>query len=88
MPTLSVFYGIIIRMYNEKGGKHNLPHIHAEYGDDEAVFDFEGNVIEGEFPKKKQRLVEAWIEIHREDLEANWKLLSNGEQFFKIEPLK
>lgn len=75
-------------MYNEKGGKHNLPHIHAEYGDDEAVFDFEGNIIEGEFPKKKQRLVEAWIEIHREDLEANWKLLSNGEQFFKIEPLK
>lgn len=75
-------------MYNEKGGKHNLPHIHAEYGDDEAVFDFEGNIIEGEFPKKKQRLVEAWIEIHREDLEANWKLLSNGEQFFKIDPLK
>ncbi len=88
MPTLSVFFGIIIRMYNEKGGKHNLPHIHAEYGDDEAVFDFEGNIIEGEFPKKKQRLVEAWIEIHREDLEANWKLLSNGEQFFKIDPLK
>ena len=75
-------------MYNEKGGKHNLPHIHAEYGDDEAVFDFEGNIIEGEFPKKKQRLVEAWIEIHREDLEANWMLLSNGEQFFKIDPLK
>lgn len=33
-----MFYGIIIYMYNEKGGKHNMPHIHAEYGDDEAVF--------------------------------------------------
>ena len=42
MPTLSVFFGIIIRMYNEKGGKHNLPHIHAEYGDDEAVLILKG----------------------------------------------
>lgn len=34
MPTISMFYGIIIYMYNEKGGKHNMPHIHAEYGED------------------------------------------------------
>lgn len=31
MPTISMFYGIIVYMYNEKGGKHNMPHIHAEY---------------------------------------------------------
>jgi len=34
------------------------------------------------------KLVEAWMEIHSEDLEANWNLLSKGEQYFKIEPLK
>lgn len=88
MPTLSMFYGIIIRMYMEIGGKHNVPHIHAEYGDDEALFDFNGNIIEGALPKKKERLVQAWIGIHEEELSANWKLLSQGEQFFKISPLQ
>lgn len=83
-----MFYGIIIRMYMEIGGKHNLPHIHAEYGDYEAVFDFDGNKLEGELPKKKERLVEAWIDIHHDDLLADWKLLQSGEQFFKIAPLQ
>lgn len=88
MPVLSMFYGIIVRMYNEVGGKHNMPHIHAEYSGEEVVIDLDGNVIEGSFPKNKLKLLEAWIEIHREDLEANWNLLSRGEQFFRIEPLR
>ena len=88
MPTLSIFFGIIVKMYNEKGGKHNIPHIHAEYQDDEIVVDLEGNVLEGDFPKAKLKLLVAWIEIHREDLYANWKLLSAGDGYFKIEPLK
>lgn len=88
MPTISVFFGIIIRMYRELGGKPNVPHIHAEYGDDEAVFDLDGNVLEGSLPKKKERMVQTWIDIHHEDLAANWKLLSNGEQYFKISPLQ
>lgn len=75
-------------MYREIGGKHNLPHIHAEYGDDEAVYDLDGNKLEGKLPQKRERLVQAWIEIHKEDLQANWKLLQNGEQFFKIPPLQ
>lgn len=88
MPTLSIFFGIIIRMYREIGGQHNIPHIHAEYGDDEAVFDLEGNRLEGKLPTKKERMVQTWIDIHQEDLIANWKLLSNGEQYFKIPPLR
>lgn len=88
MPTLSIFFGIIIRMYKEVGGKHNLPHIHAEYGDDEAVFDLDGNKLEGNLPGKKERMVQTWIDIHQEDLKANWKLLQSGEQFFKIPPLQ
>ncbi len=88
MPTLSVFFGIIIRMYKEIGGKHNLPHIHAEYGEDEAVFDLDGNKMEGSLPSKKERMVQTWIDIHQEDLVANWKLLQSGEQFFKIPPLQ
>ena len=88
MPALSSFFGIIVYMYKEIGGKHSIPHLHAEYGEDEAVYDFNGNMIEGNIPKSKQKLVVAWIEIHKEELEANWTLLGRGEQFFKIEPLK
>lgn len=88
MPTLSVFFGIIITMYREKGGKHNLPHLHAEYQGDEVVLSFDGDVIEGNIPNKKLKLVLAWIEIHKEDLQANWDLLCDGRETFKIEPLR
>ena len=88
MPILSVFYGIIVRMYKELGAKHNKPHIHAEYSGEEIVIALDGEVLEGSFPRNKLKLLEAWIEIHREDLEANWTLLSAGEQFFRIDPLK
>lgn len=90
MPVLSTFYGIIVRMYREAGGKHKIPHIHAEYSGSEIVISLSGDILESEnkFPKNKLKLLEAWMEIHREDLEANWTLLSNGEQFFRIDPLK
>ncbi len=88
MPVLSAFYGIIVRMYRETGGRHNLPHIHAEYAGDEIVISLDGTVIEGGIPRGKLKLLEAWMEIHRDDLEANWTLLSRGEQFFRIDPLK
>lgn len=88
MPVLSTFFGIIVRMYREIGGKHNMPHIHAEYSGYEIVIALDGTILEGEIPKNRLKLLEAWMEIHHEDLEANWRLLSNGEQFFRIDPLK
>lgn len=88
MPTISMFYGILMKMYREQGGKHKMPHIHAEYADYEAVFDFEGNLIEGELPRKQRKYAEAWILLHEEELCANWKLLQEGEPFFKIKPLQ
>ncbi len=45
-------------------------------------------MIEGVLSKKKRKLVEAWIEIHQEDLIANWSLAVVGEKIFPIEPLK
>jgi len=88
MPVLSMFYGIIIRMQSEKGGKHHVPHIHVICGDDESVFSLDGEKLEGTIQNSKMKLVVAWIEIHKEELKANWKLLEEGEGFFKIEPLK
>jgi len=65
MPVLSTFYGIIVRMYKESGGRHNMPHIHAEYSGQELVMALDGSIIEGEFPHGKRKLLEAWVEIHQ-----------------------
>lgn len=88
MPTLCMFFGIVVKMYAESGTQHNLPHIHAEYQGAKVVVDLDGNVIEGKFPRSKMRLLLAWIEIHHDELMANWELLSNGEGYFKIDPLR
>lgn len=88
MPTLSVFFGIVVRMYTEKDGPHHLPHIHAEYQGQKIVVTFEGEILEGSLPNTKLHMLLAWIAIHKEDLIANWELLSAGEPFFRIEPLR
>ena len=87
MPILSMFYGIIVRMHSEPNGKHHIPHIHAVYNGDEIVMSLDGDVIEGKIPKKQQKLLEAWIALHEDDLKANWEILLKGEEFYKIEPL-
>jgi len=89
LPTISMFYGILILMYFYDNKKHDAPHIHAEYGEFEASIAIEdGSLLNGNLPGSKMRLVQAWIEIHREDLLANWKLAVKGESVFKIEPLR
>ena len=88
MPALSMFYGIIVRMQSERGGKHNKPHIHAIYGEAEIVVALDGDILEGNFPKKQMKLLEAWMAIHEDELMANWNMLSAGDGYFKIEPLK
>lgn len=88
MPTLSMFYGIIIRMQSERGGKNHKPHIHCLYGDAEVVVALDGEVLEGSLPAKQMKLLLAWMTIHEDELLANWNLLSDGEGYFKIEPLR
>lgn len=79
MPIISMFYGIIIQMYYYDNSRHHLPHIHVFYQDDEAVFGIESaEIIEGKFPNNKRKLVEAWIEIRKEELKADWKLAISG----------
>ncbi len=88
MPTISMFYGIIVRMYCGKA-EHNPPHIHVYYQDFKAIFSFEtGEMTDGDFPPRQRRLVQAWIELRREELTADWALASQGELPFKIEPLR
>lgn len=84
MPVLSRFYGIIIRMYFQQS-KHNLPHIHAIYGEHIAAIDFqEMKIIEGELPNKALELVMEWIKLHKEELKEIW----DTQNFKHIKPLE
>jgi hypothetical protein len=88
MPTISMFFGIIIRMYYAPK-EHNTPHIHAYYQDSKATFKIiDGDILEGSLPSKQLKLIQAWIEIHKDELIADWELCQNGEKPFAIEPLK
>ena len=88
MPTISMFYGIIIRMYCAPG-EHNPPHIHAYYQEHKALIDIRTcESTDGNLPKKQLKLVLAWAELHQEELMADWTLAQNGELPFNIDPLK
>ena len=89
MPIISMFYGIVIRMYFFDDRQHHMPHVHAEYAGQKAVFGIpDGALRAGAWPSGKTKLVQAWIEIHRDELLAEWDLAVRGEDVFKIEPLR
>ena len=89
MAIIAMFYGIIVSMYYFDIERHHLPHIHVRYQDQEAVLAIpDGRLLEGNLQSGKMKLVQAWIEIHREELVANWELASQGENVFRIDPLK
>ena len=88
MPELSRFFGIIIRMFSETGGPHHVPHFHAYYQENVAIFGLDPIVlIAGSFPKRQQRLVEAWAELHQVELMKDWNLLQEGLKPLPIKPL-
>ena len=84
-----MFYGIIIRMYALDTKQHHLPHIHVEYAGIEAVFQIpDGELLEGALPVKQNKLVQAWMALHADELMADWTLATSGITPYKIEPLK
>ena len=88
MPEISRFFGIIIRMYMEGGEPHHLPHFHAYYQEDVAVFSLDPiDLIAGSLPRRQRRLVEAWAELHQEELALDWDRLQGGEPPEPIDPL-
>ena len=89
MPVISMFYGIIVLMYYFDNRKHQQPHIHVQYSGEEAVISIpDGNVIEGSLKTAKLKLVQAWVEIHQDELMADWELAIQGQAVFQIDPLK
>lgn len=85
MPTISTFYGILIRMfYND----HPPPHFHARYGEFEAtiaIATFE--ILEGRLPQRALSLAREWAMIHKEELLGNWNRCRENDAPARIEPL-
>jgi len=66
---------------------HNPPHFHAKYAGFEAIFGFDGTMLDGELPKRAEKLVRDWLELHEEELRANWQKAMSGEPLDYIAPL-
>jgi len=87
-PGALSIVGIIIRMYFAPE-EHPPPHFHVYYAEYRATVDIRTcEIILSNLLKKQERLVIAWAELHQEELMANWQLIMNSEQPFKIQPLK
>ncbi len=75
-------------MYVEAGGQHYRSHFHAYYGDDVAIYALSPiELIAGSLPRRQRRLVEAWAELHEDELLADWQLLQSGQVSLPIAPL-
>ena len=89
MAIIAMFYGIIVSMYYLDNKRHHSPHIHVKYQEQEVVLSIpDGEVLGGSLKPNKMKLVQAWVEIHKDELMADWELASKGETVFKIDPLK
>ena len=89
MPEISRFFGIIIRMFVEVGTPHHTPHFHAYYQEHVGIFSIDPvELMAGDLPRRQRRFVEAWAELHQDELEADWSTLQDGRAPEPIEPLK
>ena len=86
MPLISHFYGILI--YKEIGGHHNEPHIHIKYNEYEMSITCYGVILDGKLPKKQEKLVLAWIELHKDEIKAAWKVYNDNGEIIKIRGLE
>lgn len=85
MPRISVFYGIAIYIYYRD---HAPPHLHAIYGEDEALFEIAtGAVIAGRLPRRARAMVEDWLALHRAEVQQDWDLAVAGQPLVPVPPL-
>jgi len=86
MPEISRFLGIVIAMYYND---HSPPHFHARYGESEIRVNIDSSeIMSGEFPRRAEKLVLEWLELHRNELLEDWSLAQDRKPLKKIEPLE
>ena len=89
MGRVSAFLGMVLYMYPERNGRHNRPHVHVMYGDDECVLSVpEGEVLAGEIPGKQLRNAQTFIDLRNDELMLNWKLCMEGKDVVWIDPIR
>lgn len=89
MPTISMFFGILISIFYGDNEQHHTPHIHARYqGEKASIAIDDGRLLAGDFPPRQLRMVQVWIDIHRDELMADWELAVAGDEPFRIAPLQ
>jgi hypothetical protein len=85
VPTISVFYGVIIQMF---AGDHPPPHLHALYAEHEALIDLRNlTVFRGSLPRRALALVLEWAAEHQRELMENWELCIRLQNPKRIAPL-
>jgi len=85
MPTISMFYGIIIAMYYND---HNPPHIHAKYNEYEATIEIKTFKITGKLPANAKKLLKKWIKKNNNALLENWNLAKDGLPLKNVPPIE
>jgi hypothetical protein len=85
MPEISRFYGIIIYMFYIE---HNPPHFHVKYQEYEAIIEITDGVVHGILPRRALALIFEWLDLHKDDLLENWRLMAERKPLNKIEPLR
>ncbi len=83
MPILSVFFGIMVRMWHDD---HPPAHIHVEYQGFEAFIDIEtGTIVKGKLPGKVAAIIQDWCHTHRQELRDNWQRAQRFEPLERIQ---
>lgn len=89
MPIISMFFGILVSIFYGDNEQHHTPHIHVRYqGRKASIAIDDGRILAGDFPPRQLRMVQVWIDIHRDELMADWELAVNGDEPFRIAPLQ
>ncbi|WP_035986155.1 DUF4160 domain-containing protein [Leptolyngbya sp. KIOST-1] len=85
MPTISRFYGIVVFInYND-----HQPHTFtSRYQDQEIIVEIETGTVEGRMAKRALRMVLEWLDLHQEELMANWELARQRKALNEIQPLQ
>jgi hypothetical protein len=89
MLTISMFFGILVSIFYGDNEQHHASRIHMRYqGEKASIAIDDGRILAGDFPPRQLRMVQVWIDIHRDELMADWELAANGDEPFRIAPLQ
>jgi len=86
---ISHFQGIVVYLdkatLNEQQVFFN---IYAKFKYSEAVYNFDGDLMSGKFPKKQDTLIKAWIYLREEEIRAALQIWKEENEILKIDGLK